>query len=46
MPRPATQPCGTVAAAVRHRRHGEPLCDECRAALAAHQHAMYEQRKS
>lgn len=29
------QPCGTEAAAQRHRRHGEPLCDLCRKAEAA-----------
>lgn len=28
------QPCGTYAAAVRHRRHGDPVCDLCRVALA------------
>jgi hypothetical protein len=26
------QPCGTPAAAKRHRRRGEPVCDECRKA--------------
>lgn len=26
------KPCGTPAAARRHRRRGEPVCDECRAA--------------
>lgn len=26
------KPCGTVAAARRHRRRGEPLCDACRQA--------------
>jgi hypothetical protein len=25
------QPCGTPAAARRHRWHGQPLCDDCRA---------------
>ena len=28
-------PCGTTAAAKRHRRHGEPPCPECRAAERA-----------
>lgn len=28
------QPCGTYAAAVRHRRHGETVCDLCRTVLA------------
>lgn len=45
MGRPQTQPCGTYAAAMRHYRAQEPLCDACRAALAAHQRAMYEKRK-
>lgn len=31
MPRKLS-PCGTPAAAKRHRRNGEPLCEECRAA--------------
>lgn len=31
MPRKLS-PCGTTAAAKRHRRNDEPLCDECRAA--------------
>ncbi|MEU7293353.1 hypothetical protein AB0A76_09135 [Streptomyces exfoliatus] len=25
-------PCGTHAAYQRHRRHGEPVCDDCREA--------------
>lgn len=32
MPVPITQPCGTRAAAMRHRRRGQQLCDECRTA--------------
>jgi hypothetical protein len=28
------EPCGTPAAARRHNRHGEPLCDACRRAAA------------
>lgn len=28
-------PCGTTAAAKRHRRHGEPPCPECKAAERA-----------
>lgn len=39
------QPCGTVAAATRHRRNGEPLDDACRAALADHQARMYANRR-
>lgn len=27
------KPCGTPAAARRHRRNGEPLCDECEQAV-------------
>jgi hypothetical protein len=30
-------PCGTRAAATRHRRKGEPLCDACREAERAYQ---------
>lgn len=30
----ALQPCGTVAAARRHERAGEPLCEPCRRARA------------
>jgi hypothetical protein len=30
------QPCGTRAAATRHRRRGEPLCDACIAAERAY----------
>ena len=29
------QPCSTPAAAMRHRRHREPLCPACRAAETA-----------
>lgn len=32
---PPTRPCGTPAAAKRHRRRGEPVCEPCRQALAA-----------
>lgn len=32
MPIPISHPCGTRAAAERHRRRKEQLCDECRAA--------------
>ena len=38
------QPCGTVAAARRHQRAGEPLCEACRTAWTSHQHRMYVQR--
>lgn len=30
------KPCGTVAAAMRHKRHGEPLCEPCHDALKQH----------
>lgn len=36
LPQPDYQPCGTYAAAVRHRRRGEPLDDECRLAERAY----------
>jgi hypothetical protein len=29
MPHPITKPCGTYAAAARHKRRGEPLCEPC-----------------
>jgi hypothetical protein len=32
MPREATQPHGTLAAARRHYRHGEKLCLDCKQA--------------
>ena len=32
LPQPPYKPCGTNAAAKRHRRNGEPLCDACRRA--------------
>jgi hypothetical protein len=34
--RPQTQPHGTVAAARRHYRHGERLCEDCRQAEQRH----------
>jgi hypothetical protein len=34
-------PCGTPAAAKRHRRHGEPLCAPCVAA----ERAYFRERK-
>lgn len=42
----ALQPCGTLAAARRHERKGEPLDDACRAALAEHARKQYEKRKN
>lgn len=35
------KPCGTRAAAARHRRHREPLCDACKAAERAREVARY-----
>lgn len=29
----ASLQCGTYAGAATHKRHGEPLCDRCRAAV-------------
>jgi len=40
------KPCGTVAAARRHQRAGEPLCVACRPVWSEHQAAMYRQRKA
>lgn len=36
------KPCGTLAAAVRHKRHGEPVCDACTAAQAAYMHDYWK----
>lgn len=43
--RPVTEPCGTVAAYKRHRRHNEPPCAACAAAWAAKQRDYYRARK-
>jgi hypothetical protein len=40
------KPHGTVAAARRHQRAGEPLCPPCQVAWSEHQHATYEKRKA
>jgi len=40
------KPCGTVAAARRHQRAGEPFCEPCRIAWNAHQVDMYHRKKS
>jgi hypothetical protein len=42
---PATQPHGTLAAARRHERHGEPLCPACRAARSDENHRRYAARR-
>lgn len=44
--RPATQPCGTVAAYKRHQRNGEPIDQACRDAWSARQRELYQARKN
>lgn len=44
--RPASAPCGTVAAYKRHKRKGEPIDDACRQAWNAEQRRLYAKRKS
>lgn len=39
------RPCGTVAAARRHERAGEPVCDACAAAVKEHNARQYQARK-
>lgn len=39
------KPHGTVAAARRHQRAAEPLCEPCKIVWAAYQHTQYERRK-
>lgn len=43
--RPATQPCGTVAAYQRHLRNGEQPCAACRAANNEYHRELYKRRK-
>ena len=45
-PRGELKPCGTVAAARRHQRAGEPLCSQCVPVWAEHQRTMYRNRKA
>lgn len=40
MPR-TLKPCGTRAAAARHRRRHEPLCDDCKGAERSREVARY-----
>lgn len=40
------KPCGTVAAARRHQRNGEPFDPACAAVWKDHQAEMYRNRKS
>lgn len=43
--RPITEPCGTVAAYKRHRKHGEDPCGPCKAAWATAQRHYWAKRK-
>jgi len=43
--RPATEPCGTVAAYKRHKRRGEDACQRCKDAYNAAHREMYAKRK-
>ena len=43
-PRPTPQPCGTMAAAHRHRERGEKPCQDCYTAEAKH-HAELRAKK-
>lgn len=45
-PARALQPCGTLAAARRHQRHGEDPCAPCKEALAEHARNQYKKRKT
>lgn len=37
-------PCGTVSAAARHRRHGEPMCEPCKEASNAYDRERWHRR--
>jgi hypothetical protein len=39
------KPCGTWAAAQRHRRRGEQVCGACETAEKRHNAEQYEKRK-
>lgn len=43
-PRPL-EPCGTLAAYRRHKRHGEPIDAACRDAYNAEHRRMYRARR-
>lgn len=45
LPQPPYKPCGTNAAAKRHRRAGEPLCDPCRLAERLYALSFARQRE-
>jgi hypothetical protein len=40
--RRAVAECGTLSAARRHRRLGEPVCDECKAAWRRYERERYQ----
>lgn len=40
------KPCGTRAAAQRHRYRGEPLCDSCVAAVRRHDRERKRERRA
>lgn len=42
----STQPCGTLAAASRHRYHGEPMCEPCREAYRAYDRERKQVRRT
>jgi hypothetical protein len=43
---PRTEPCGTPAAAVFHKRHGEPVDDACAQALARYKTVWTRQQRA
>lgn len=43
---PRTEPCGTPAAAVYHRRHGEPVDDACAEALTRYKVAWSRRQRA
>ena len=45
-PVPPLKECGTYAAARRHQRRKEPLCDACRLVLNERQRELYKRRAS
>ena len=44
-PPPPLKECGTYAAARRHQRRKEPLCEPCRISLNERQRALYAKRR-
>lgn len=43
--RPATEPCGTIAAYRRHKANGEPVDDACREEYNRRQREWYAARR-